>query len=155
MPNKEPKKVEVLVAYTKPEMWEAVKQKHIAVQGNNSADADYIAFIRTGSKDKEGKRLAGVLTHIARVREIRSEQPASEYYKGNPSLAALYEEKGWTGTGKEYYLEEIEELSKSIPHRKGCPPRSRVKFYTTLEQIRKAKVLQDIKTLSRLESEKK
>ena len=156
MTNKKVKHVEVIAAYTLPIVWKVVKQKHIATQGNSAADADYIAFIRIGLRDKEGKRLpGGALTHIAKVKEIRYERPLTEYREGVPELAELCKEKGWKGTHKEYYLEKIEELPNPIPHRKGDRARSQIKFYTTLEELRNAKVLSDIKTISQLKREMK
>ena len=139
------KHVEVLVAYTLPAMWEMTKRKMLAVQGNSAADADYIAFIRIGLMDGK-KRLPGVITHIAKVRKILANQPAAHYLENEPAMTEIYEDKEWGKTNKEYYLESIEELPHSIPHRKGDRARSQVKFYTTLDEIRKAKVLSDIKT---------
>ena len=156
MTNKKAKHVEVIAAYTLPIVWKAVKQKHIATQANSAADADYIAFIRIGLRNKKGKRLpGGVLAHIAKVKEIRYEKPLAEYGKGIPELAELCKEKGWKGTHKEYYLEKIEELPRPIPHKRGDFGRSQVKFYTTLEELRNAKVLSDIKTISQLKKEMK
>ena len=153
--TKRTKHVEVIAAYTLPTVWKAVKQKHIAAQANSAADADYIAYIRIGLRDESGKKLSGTLTHIAKVKEIRCERSISEYCKGLPELAELCEEKGWKGTHKEYYLEKIEKLPNPIPHRKGDRARSQVKFYTTLEELKNAKVLKDMKTISQLEKETK
>lgn len=144
------KHFEVLAAYTMPEMWSMAKRKMLVVQGSGAADADYIAFIRIGLMDGK-KKLPGILTHIAKVRKILAYQPASHYLEDEPLLREIQKDKEWSGTVKEYYLESIEELPHPIPHKKGDRARSQVKFYTTLDEIRKAKVLSDIKTCWQLD----
>jgi hypothetical protein len=101
---KKSKEAEVLVAYTMPEVWRAVERTNITVQGSGSADAEYIAFIRLGLKENDGR---GVITHIAKVKRIESNVSTDEYLKKVPELVELHEEKGWKGFVKEYYLEEI------------------------------------------------
>ena len=161
MKNKEIKKVPVLVAYTKPEMWEAVKQIGSAVQALHGRDADYITFILSGRKDKKGKPLLSAITHYAKVKRIRGKVSMKDYAERAPIIKRLCEEKGWKDDrkgwkdAKEYILEEIKELPKPIFHRKGDPARGQVQFYTTLEELMSANVISDIKTLSQLEKLKK
>lgn len=150
MQNKDHKQVEVLVAYTMQEVWEAIKKTNKAVQANTSAGADYIAFIRIGLKDENGRRLPGIITHIAKVKETIFDKPLAELFKEAPEFAEIHKEKGWEGNCNEYQLEKIEELPNPIPHKKGDSARSQVKFYTTMDEIRNAKVISDIKTLSQL-----
>ena len=135
-------------------MWEAVKQIKTAAQGNNVADAEYIAFIRLGLKENNGK---GIITHYAKVKEngIKSDIPDSDYYKRVPGLEKFYKKKGWNGRSKTYDLEWIKKLSNPIYHQKGDAARSRKFFYTTLNELEKAKVLSDMKTVDQIEVEKK
>ena len=148
------KTVEVLCAYTTPEMWKAVEQIKTAAQGNNVADAEYIAFIRLGLKENNGK---GIITHYAKVKEngIKSDVPNSDYYKRVPELEKLYKEKSWSGPSKTYDLEWIKEWPNPVYHQKGDAARSQKYFYTTLDELKKAKVLSDMKTVAQLEAEKK
>lgn len=161
MKNKRVKSVkvfEVLCAYTTPEMWNAVEQIKTAIQKNNVADAKYIAFIRLGSKKNNGK---GIITHYAKVKEngIKSDIPNSDYYKRVPGLERFYKKKGWDGSScsKTYNLEwPLKKLPNSIFHQRGDRSKSQIFFYTTLNELRKAKYLSDIKTVSQLkEAERK
>ena len=152
--TKKTKTVEVLCAYTVPEMWDAVEQTKTAIQGNSAADAEYIAFIRLGLKENNGK---GIITHYAKVKTdgIKSDVPNSDYCKRVPGLEELYKEKGWSGHSKTYDLEWIKKLPNPIYHQKGDATRNQVKFYTTLDELKKAKVLSDMKTVAQLKTEKK
>jgi len=152
--NKKTKTVEVLCAYTAPEMWEAIKQIKIATQGNSAADAEYIAFICVRQKGNSG---GGIITHYAKVKEngIKSDMPVSDYTKRIPSLERFYKEKGWSGLCKTYDLEWIKKLPNPIYHQKGDAARSNIKFYTTLKELKKAKVLSDMKTVAQLKVEEK
>jgi len=148
------KTIEVLCAYTTPEMWNAVEQTKTATQGNSAADAEYIAFICVRQKGNSG---GGIITHYAKVKEggIKSNVPISDYTKRVHGLEKFYREKGWSGLCKTYDLEWIKKLPNPIPHQKGDAARSNVKFYTTLDELKKAKVLSDMKTVAQLEAEKK
>ncbi len=134
-------------------MWKAVKQINTAVQANNAADAEYIAFIRLGLEKNNGR---GIITHYAKVKQngIKSDVPASDYYKRVLGLEEYYKKRGWSGVCKTYNLKWIKELPNPIYHRKGDSARSHVKFYTTFEELKKAKVLSDIKTISQLKYKK-
>jgi len=144
------KHVEVLVAYTFPAMWAMTKRKLLVVQNSKAADADYIAFIIIGLMDGK-KHIPGIITHIAKVKKVLANQPDSNYLENEPLLKGIHDDKEWSGNVKEYYLESIEELNQPIPHRKGDPARGQVNFHTTLAEIKKAKVLSDIKTCQQLE----
>ena len=156
--NKRAKHVEVLVSYTKPEVWKAVNHTKTATQYNRFADADYIAFLRVERKDGKGNKLPSAITHIAKVKSIGYERSSKEWLEKNPLLLELSERegKGWgegeNMTHKQYYLEEIMELPKPVLY--DGKPKSQVCFYTTLEELNKAEVLSDIKTISQLEQEK-
>ena len=155
MTNKKVKSVEVLCAYTTPEMWKAVEQIKTAAQGNNVADAEYVAFIRLGSKENNGK---GIITHYAKVKAngIKSDIPDSDYYKRVPGLEKFYKKKGWDGRSKTYDLEcPFKKLPNPIYHQKGDAARSQKFFYTTLDELKKAKVLSDIKTVAQMEKIKR
>ncbi len=154
MNNQKKITVPVLVIYTKPEMWNAILKTKIAVQTTSASDAERIAFIRTGLRDENGRRLAGVLTHIAEVKNTENNVPAGEYLEKVPGLNELYKTMGWPGFLKFYYLDEIKELSKPVPHKKGDGARGQVGFHTTLEEIQNATVLSDIKTLRQLKTGK-
>lgn len=148
------KTVEVLCAYTAPEMWEALNKTKTAVQANSAAGAEYIAFIRLGLKENNGR---GIITHYAKVKEngIKSDVPVSDYYERVPELEKFYKKKGWDGICKTYDLEWIKKLPNPIYHQKGDAARSNVKFYTTLKELKKARVLSDMKTVAQLGAEKK
>lgn len=62
------------------------------------------------------------------------------------------ENQGWKKNiyHTEYQLEEIRKLPEPIIERKRKGTRCQVKLYTTLEQIKKAKYLSDIKTINQL-----
>ena len=154
MTNKKVKSVEVLCAYTTKEMWDAIKQTKIATQGNGSVDAEYIAFIRLGLKENDGR---GIITHYAKINKngINSDVPIFDYCKKVSGLEKFYKEKGWNGFCKTYDLEWIKKLSNPIPHKKGDFARSQIKFCTTLDEFKKAKVLSDMKTVTQLEKNKK
>ena len=151
---KKTKSVEVICAYTTPEMWKAIEQTNTAVQGNRAKDAEYIAFICTGTKANNGR---GIITHYAKVKTngIMSDVPIADYTKRVHGLEKYYEKKGWVGLCKTYDLEEMKKLPSPIYHQKGDAAKNNVKFYTTLEEFKKAKVLRDMKTVSQLEVEKK
>ncbi len=153
--NKKTKTVEVLCAYTTPEMWKAIEQTRTAAQGNDVADAEYIAFIRLGLKENNGK---GIITHYAKVKAngIKSDILNSEYYKRVPELEKFYEKKGWDGRSKTYDLEwPPKKLPNPIYHQKGDAARSQKYFHTTLNELKKAKVLSDMKTVAQLKAEKR
>ena len=150
MKNKKAKSVEVLCAYTRPKMWEAVQRTKIAIQGNSTADVEYIAFIRLGLKENNGR---GIITHYAKVKEngIKSNVPVSNYCERVPGLEKFFKENGWSDPCKTYNLEWIRKWPNPIPHQKGDSARSQVKFCTTLDELKKAKVLSDMKTVAQLE----
>ncbi len=150
MPNYN--KAEVLVAYTTPEMWKVVQRRKIANQKGDKKDADYIAFLLIRRKDKQGKIMLATITHIAKVREIRIVELNKVYFEVNmPEATTLAEEKGWDHEhqGKEYILEEIQELERPISAQRG-DRKGQVCFYTTMEELEKAKYIGDIKTESQL-----
>lgn len=153
MKNKETKTFEVICAYTTPEMWNAVRLTNTAVQANGSADAEYIAFILLRTKENNG---SGVITHYAKVKQngIKSDISIFDYAKRVPGLKEYYKEKGWTGVCKTYDLEQIEELPNPIYHQKNDSARSQRYFSTTLEELLKAKVLSDMKTITQLKNKK-
>ena len=154
--TKKTKTVEVLCAYTRQEIWDAIKQTKIANQGNNVANAEYISFIRLGLKENNYR---GIITHYAKVKEngIKSNVPIPYDPEKFPNLKKLFKEKGWDFNGpcKTYDLEWIKKWPNPIPHQKGDPARGQVNFYTTLEELKKATVLSDMKTVAQLEAEKK
>lgn len=150
------KHVEVLIAATIPEVWEVVERTHIATQKKNSADAEYIAFFRVRL---ENKNMRSAITHIAKVKGSNNEALIEKHFKRNPALSkySIEKGKGWEYKKyhKEYYLEEIKELSRPILCRKGGGRRCQVKLYTTREEFDKAKYLCDIKTVFQIEREKR
>lgn len=153
--NQKPKHVEVLIACTLPRTWEAVQKNKVASQKKNSADADYIAFFRVHLKDKNLRKSA--ITHIAKVKNSNNDASLRDFFEKNPNLLEYSKEKGkkWEmhERHKEYYLEEIKELSNPIlcREKEGEGKRCQVKLYTTLEELNKANYLGDIKTISQLE----
>ncbi len=152
--NQKPKHVEVLVASTLPIIWkEVVNKDNVATQKRNSADADYIAFFRIQLEDKNGK-LYSAITHTAKIRNSNNNASLKDFFKKYPALLEFSKEKGkgWEKHEyhKEYYLEEIKELSNPILCREGEGKRCQVKLYTTLEEFNKANYLGDIKTNSQL-----
>lgn len=154
--NKKAKTVEVLCAYTAPEMWNAIKETKMANQGNGAINAEYIAFIRLGLKENDYR---GIITHYAKVKEngIKSDVFAPYNFEKFPNLKKLSKEKGWDSAVpcKTYDLEWIKKIPNPIPHQKGDPARGQVYFCTTLEELKKAKVLSDMKTVAQLKAEKK
>lgn len=150
--NKNPKHAEVLIACTLPRTWEAVQKNKVASQKKNSADANCIAFFRVHLKDKNLGKSA--ITHIAKVKDSNNNASIKDFFERNPNLLEYSKEKGkkWEmhENHKEYYLEEIKELSKPILCREGDGRRCQVKLYTTLEELNKAHYLGDIKTISQL-----
>ncbi len=141
------KKVEVIVAATRSEVWNVVRRRGVATQEEIAPDAEYIAFFQVGRKNEPS-----AITHIAKVRGINHRALTSEYLEKNPKLLVLSEKenKGWENSKyyTEYRLEEIKELSEPIIEKKRVGTRCQVRLYTTLEQIKKAKYLSDIKTLN-------
>lgn len=156
MTNKKVKSVEVLCAYTRKEMWEAIEQTEIANQGDGVADAEYIVFIQLGTEKNNGK---GIITHYAKVKKngIKSDVPLPYDSEKFPNLKKLFKEKGWNFNGlcKTYDLEPIKKWITPIPHRKGDRSKGQNFFYTTLDELKKAKVLSDIKTVAQLEKIKR
>ncbi|MFA5172917.1 MAG: hypothetical protein WC435_00735 [Candidatus Paceibacterota bacterium] len=151
-------KAEVLVAYTRPEMWRVVQRRKIANQAADKKDAKYIAFLLVGRKDENGNYLPSAITHIAKVKESRVVETNEDYFKEElfeaEELANL---RGWKGGGyaKEYILCDIEKLPHEIVHRKGKPAKGRVCFYTKLSELEKVNFIDEIKTESHLEKEGK
>jgi hypothetical protein len=135
---------EVLVIFTNPVFWELTKKKNIAVQRNAAPDARYIAFLRTGRIDNNGKHIKSAITHVARVQSTESYVPIKEAFSGFSNLLRRAHERGWDfkrDTHKHYNLERIITLAYEIPHlgNKGM-----VNFSTTLGELLKAKSTKDI-----------
>ena len=153
MNKKNRKKVEVIVAATRPENWNAVKKEGIATQAENAADADYIAFFQVG---RDGPSL---ITHIAKVKDINHKASVRAFLNRNPEIREVSqrEHKGWENGvyHTEYILEKIEKLPEPIIEKSRKGTRCQVKFYTKLEQIKRAKHLSDIKTINQIEMEEK
>lgn len=141
-------KAEVLVAYTRPEIWKVVQRRMIANQDSIRRDADYIAFLRVRHTDDKGNYLPSAITHIAKVIKVEIIKVNPEYFEKNmPEATFLIEEKGWnssTSYNKEYYLEWIRELKEPILHRHGERSRGQILFYTSLEEIKNRKYISDI-----------
>ncbi|HRY52453.1 MAG TPA: hypothetical protein P5089_01215 [Candidatus Portnoybacteria bacterium] len=118
----------------------------------NSADADYIAFFRV--QLNEGKNIKSAITHIAKVKSSDNNALLKDFFKRNPDILKYSEEKGklWEKKKyhKEYYIEEIKKLQEPILCRKGEGRRCQVKLYTTMSELKKAKFLGDIKTISQI-----
>ena len=156
MINKKVKSVEVLCAYTRKEIWEAVIETKKATQGNGAIDTEYIAFVRLGLKENNYR---GIITHYAKVKEngIKSNMPNPYNPEKFPKLKKLFKEKGWDFNGpcKIYDLEPIKKRPNPIPHQKGDSARGQIYFCTTLDELKKAKVLSDIKTVAQLEKIKR
>ena len=153
--NKEKrKKVEVIVAATRLENWNVAMRRGIASQEEAAADADYIAFFQVGRKNKPS-----AITHIAKVEKINHKALVNEFLRKNPEILMLSqkENKGWENDTyhTEYQLEEIKELLMPIIERKRVGTRCQVRLYTKYEQIKKAKYLSDIKTISQIEMDEK
>lgn len=136
---------EVLVVFTNPAFWELTKKKNIAVQRNAAPDARYVAFLRTGRTDNNGRHIKSAITHVARVQSIESYVPIKEAFSGFSKLLKRAHERGWDSkrdTHKHYNLEGIVTLAHEIPHlgNKGM-----VNFSTTLGELLKAKSTKDIR----------
>ena len=133
-------KAEVLVAYTRPQMWKVVQRRMVANQGSNRRDIDYVAFLRIRRQDKFGNDLPSAITHIAKVKEIKIVKVDLAYFKKNmPEAIILIEEKGWHNMdpyNKEYYLEWIKKLDRPVVHRHGDRSRGQVCFYTIYDNIK-------------------
>ncbi|KYK34790.1 MAG: hypothetical protein AYK22_04770 [Thermoplasmatales archaeon SG8-52-3] len=140
--------VEVLVVYTEPAYWELAKKKGIAVQGNSTPDARYIAFLRT----HRGKKKRSAITHIAEVKYTESHVPRRITYEGFPNLVERAEKRGQDleGTHKHYYLGEIVKLSREIPHLKGEGSKAQVNFRTKMSELLRVESVGKIKTLRKL-----
>lgn len=153
MNKKEKRRVEVIVAATRSEVWEVVRRSKVATQKESAPDAEYIAFFQVGRKNK-----LSAITHIAKVRGVNHKALISEHFAKNPELLALSkkENKGWENSmyHTEYRLEEIKELPAPIIEKKRANTRCQVRLHTTLEQINKAKYLRDIKTINQLKRNK-
>jgi len=138
--------VEVLVIFTNQYFWEMSQQKYIAVQGNGSPDAQYIAFLRTNLPNGERSKI----THIAEVEYTESNVPRKDMLKGlKPStrreLLDHMEERNLDllATHKQYVLKKgsIKSLPKPIEH---FGPGPQVKFKTTMGKLLLAETTRDI-----------
>lgn len=147
------KHVEVLVASTVPATWEVIKNDLIATQAKNSANADYIAFLLTRRKNTRC-----IITHIAKVKSTNNSASVKDYLEKYPQVTkfSIENKRGWENQKyhKEYYLEDLKELSEPILCREGEGRRCQVKLYTTLAELNKAKYFGDIKTIYQLRKEK-
>ena len=151
--------VEVLIVATVPEVWEVVKHTYVAAQKKNSKNAEYIAFFRVRLEDKN---MRSAITHIAKVKSSNNKASIKEFFRKNPSLLEYSKKNGkkWEQQKqkyhKEYYLEEIKELSKPILCRKGKGDgkRCQVRLHTTRKEFDKAKYLSDIKTVYQLKEKR-
>lgn len=152
----------VLVAYTHQKVFLAVKKTLVGFQGASSGNADYYALLRVGRGDDFGEPLPSAITHIGKIKEIRkniSDEEHLKVYESVPGYKEFFEQMKsdgkWGGEDIEgnstmYILESLDELPEPIEHKPGNPPRSQIKFFTTLEEIQKAKYIQDLKLLSEL-----
>ncbi len=143
-------RADVLVAYTRPQIWRVVQRRMIANQASDKRDADYIAFLRIRRQDEMGNDLPSAITHIAKVKKIKTVGVDLAFFEKNmPEAIMLVKEKGWDTLdpyNKEYHLEWIEKLERPVTHHHGDRSRGQVCFYTRLSEIRKAKYIRDIKT---------
>ena len=100
---------------------------------------------RLGLKENDYR---GIITHYAKVKEngIKSGVLVPYDFEKFPNLKKLSKEKGWDSAApcKTYSLEWIKELPNPIPHQKGDPARGQRYFSTTLNELRKAKVLKRV-----------
>ena len=144
--------VEVLVCYTNPVFWDLVREKGIAVQGDSTPDAIYIAFLRT----HRGKKRRAAITHIAKVMKTKSHVSRKETYERSPGLQKFYEEHGHLeGTHKHYLLAKRVRLAREIPSLAGERPKGQVNFQTTMSELLRVNSVGGIKTLRQLERSKK
>jgi|TARA_B100001964_G_scaffold150903_1_gene166058 hypothetical protein len=142
--------VEVLIIHTNEENWDLIDKKKIAVQGNGTPDAKYIAFYRTQRKDSKGKKIRQAITHIAEVVSTQTNVKRSEIIKGVPKLKTWYEStnRDLNGTHKHYNLGEIIELAKEIPFIKGKKSIGQVKFKTKMSELLRVTNISELKKLS-------
>ena len=148
------------MAYTIPEVWQAVQMRHIENQGADKKDAKYIAFLLTQRRDKNKNAIPSAITHIAKVLNIKTVFIDRSYFeKEMPEIKKIALSKGWDkmGDNKEYKLGRIKKLDRPILHQKGRHARGQVCFYTTLEELKntKYKYIQEIKTEGQLKEENK
>lgn len=145
--------VDVLVIYTKQNFWELSKKKLIAVQRNSAPDARYIAFLRTHCS--ELKRSA--ITHVADVKFTESYVSRKVTYKGFPKLVEHTKARkhSMEGTHKHYYLGNLIELARPIPHLKGEGTKGQVNFSTTMGELLRAKSIGAIKTSRQMKQKRK
>ena len=139
--------VDVLVIHTNEQNWKLIQKKKIAVQGNSTPDAQYLAFYRTHRKDKDGKRIPQAITHIAEVLSTETNVPRSEIVKGLPELKEWYKKKGYDlrGRHKHYKLRKLIKLEREIPFIKGGKPIGQVKFKTKMSELLRAKTISDLR----------
>lgn len=148
--------VEVLVIHTNEENWQLIRKKNLAVQGNGTPDAQYLAFYRTHRKDKQGNKLPQAITHIAEVISTETNVPRSKTVKGLPDLEKWYKQKrrplsGRQGTHKHYNVGKLIELAREIPFIKGGKSIGQVKFKTKMSELLQARTVSDLKRLKDLE----
>jgi len=146
--------IEVLVIHTNEENWQLINKKKIAVQGNSTPDAQYIAFYRTHRKDKKGKKLPQAIDYIADVVTTQINVPLSETVKGVPALEKWYKQtdRSLDAIHKHYNLGKIVKLNREIPFIRGGKSIGQVKFKTKMSELLRAKTVSDLVRLKELES---
>ena len=133
--------VDVLVTHTNPDFWCLTLKKNIAVKGNKTRDARYIAFLLT----HRGKRETAAITHIAKVKETKHVQ-RKHTYEGFPKLIEYERKRGrdLEGTHKHYVLGKLTELPREIPKKRG-EQKGQDYFFTTMSELLRAKSVGEIK----------
>ena len=142
---------DVLVIFTNKAFWEMTLQRNIAVQRKSSADARYIAFLRTHLKNERGQRERSGITHIAEV-DYTELRPRKEMFEGLSKRTKddLYKhvvtqrESDLNELHKVYFLKRgsIKELPRKIDHYGAGVM---VKFSAKMSDLLCAKTTRDIK----------
>jgi len=126
---------EVIVVATDMDWWDFALRKRIAVQANGTPDARYVAFYRIKPE--------AAITHIAEVESTETNVLSRDLFRDALALRRRGKERGWFHRPQKVYrLKEIVPLA--FPIRRRGRAAVRVKMFSTMSQLLKARYLEDL-----------